>query len=867
MGTVVIAMASGTAPTIRRKLHLYLFYLVCVCAVLGSSTPEESFPSIIKSIVDSAADGVPASILESISSTKVPEFEWRLIDEALKEFPVALARAKLESSGIESEVKDSGDLLREYGKIAFSQAEEKCSAELDVRAMLELLPHSFQPIDESKSTSSSSTSRLGSSGSSGEKDDSSEEEESDKKKKEKLTATVTVSAVESEAKIKYQDDSGRPIEEYTTAEIMSTFLPICCTMRKNIATQKCCGQGYENQGEGEYELGDDDEDYDTLGGADEENELGDDDADYDELGEADEEYNERQAQMARRAAAIRKQAQMAERAVGCCTNFGLRANCCTNPKNAYTFGQISRARDLCKKALECSTVLPYLESTETGCKATVNQLVKDDWCYARSAAAATGGMKGLMKGGNRPAEYGWQPKVYKLNGCGIFKRRYSVDFLRKQQEQLTTQRQHREEVNEKKEKYLLELKKNSAVDKLRSSQRRMKTLEDRKMRKYAKRIKRLIERRTRLEERGLEFFKLSAVNSSTKELKGNQCIESQMVRVLAWQSADTATWQPGAQWRVESDPCAIMQLKSVQSAFDNWRVPADGTAHTAPAVSEPHRQIPGGFYSATLKAGQEAFSSHMKPPTVTVSKKFLVTATANMTKHVVCVGWSQLKSAFLQEAAKPQKSIVQILAQASKRAQQQSRRAARWGGNKKHEMCPAYQAKPIAYDMPDKSAPRGLQLPLDSNQCALNFRTLVVARLVRANCNQAFANTSKAEQCAQNEGSKYTNMTSTSGQPLASPVACMNQRYLCPKSKSFMCLYEDQIKDKEGRVVEVVKTFKPNVCLHPSIPPKTMDLILQMCGAEAFGRRTKCCTSTNLVLSSDSTAHQRALDTSKFMDF
>ena len=59
--------------------------------------------------------------------------------------PLAVDRAKLRSAGnYEENGQGSKQWANSYAQIASSEAETKCSAELDVREMLNLLPHSFK---------------------------------------------------------------------------------------------------------------------------------------------------------------------------------------------------------------------------------------------------------------------------------------------------------------------------------------------------------------------------------------------------------------------------------------------------------------------------------------------------------------------------------------------------------------------------------------------------------------------------------------------------------------------------------------------------------------------------------------------------
>merc|ERR1712086_149508 len=118
-----------------KRLHSYVLCLVCICAVLGSNTPEvSSFTSDVEAILSGPQPTGPT-----------PEFEWGRIDEALKDFPGAVARAKLRSAGnYEENGQGSKQWANSYAQIASSEAETKCSAELDVREMLNLLPHSFK---------------------------------------------------------------------------------------------------------------------------------------------------------------------------------------------------------------------------------------------------------------------------------------------------------------------------------------------------------------------------------------------------------------------------------------------------------------------------------------------------------------------------------------------------------------------------------------------------------------------------------------------------------------------------------------------------------------------------------------------------
>jgi len=308
-----------------------------------------------------------------------------------------------------------------------------------------------------------------------------------------------------------------------------------------------------------------------------------------------------------------------------------------------------------------------------------------------------------------------------------------------------------------------------------------------------------------------------------------------------------------------------MSLDSVQSAFNDWEVPADGTAHMAPPANEPYRPIPGGFYPSS---GSNAV---LEPPAVLVSKKSLATTTANMTKQVVCVSWNKLRSSFAKQAAQPPSSIASLLdkkADTLERFQEQVEDGGIQGSrmeNKDGKLCAAYKTTPIGYSMPSKLA-GGLRLPLGMRGCGLQFERLVVSRLVSRNCRKANDQPSERKQCERDQGSQFMNMTSTSGEFLEAPMLCKDEKYMCPFKPSFMCSYWRKEKDPVTGKWIGIKQVRPNVCLASVLAPNARELVMEHCGAAAFTRETKCCASTNLVFARDSSAQQQALDKTKFMN-
>lgn len=306
-----------------------------------------------------------------------------------------------------------------------------------------------------------------------------------------------------------------------------------------------------------------------------------------------------------------------------------------------------------------------------------------------------------------------------------------------------------------------------------------------------------------------------------------------------------------------------MSLDSVQSAFNNWEVPADGTAHMTPPASEPYRPIPGGFYPSSSS------NAVLEPPAVLVSKKSLATTTANMTKQVVCVSWNKLRSSFAKQAAQPPSSIAFLLDKKQRHlifSQEQLEGGGIKGSrmeSKDGELCAAYKTVPISYSMPSKLAD-GLRLPLGMRGCGLQFKMLVVSRLVNRNCRKANDQSSESEQCERDPGSQFMNMTSTSGKFLEAPMLCKDEKYMCPFKPSFMCSYWQRDPVTGKRIGK--KQVRPNVCLNSMLAPNARELVMEHCGVAAFTRETKCCASTNLVFASDSGAQQQALDKTKFMN-
>ena len=342
-------------------------------------------------------------------------------------------------------------------------------------------------------------------------------------------------------------------------------------------------------------------------------------------------------------------------------------------------------------------------------------------------------------------------------------------------------------------------------------------------------------------------------------------------------------WQANLQFVKGSNPCGLLKLSTIRDAVSRWAVPKDGKSHSSPSSS--FRTLAKGFY----ETGKGIPLIHkLNDVSTSVSKKVLVTEHgSSFTKTLVCLKWWTLRQA------------------PNKRRRRRRRRRSSIARRRQSMGCktgqPTSQIFNYSPRLPKKS---GFRIPVNQERCLQDFLPNVVNEKVKEMCARAhFSKPQAKSACGKSSYSHYDHTLKTkAGMALTPPLACENDKFVCPLLPDFKCTMWKcgqnqrrrsnrgakfvmlssckrfcQKKNQKAKETAAGKSSSTehscvsvktaNKCLKDVVRTSIRDAAMRLCVNEGYSLSTKCCTSSNAVFSSRLSAKERSLEEADFIQY